>query len=77
MGASSCGQGKGFGGQATGALSQAAAERCSWVSRETEKSRLQGLWGGYLEGNAEAGRGQGEVAAAAVQARGDSSWGPE
>lgn len=46
-------------------------ERCSQVARKTEKSILQGLWGGY-KGNAEAGRGQGEVDITAVQARGDS-----
>ena len=51
-------------------------ERCSQVARKTEKSILQGLWGGY-KGNAEAGRGQGEVDITAVQARGDSGWGPE
>lgn len=70
------GRGRVFRGQAGGALSQAAVERCSQVARKTEKTILQELWGGY-KGKAEAGRGQGEVDITAVQARGDSGWGPE
>lgn len=71
------GRGRVLGGQAAGTLSQAAVERCSRVARDTKKSKLQGLWGGYIKDNVEAGRGLREVATVAVQARGDSDWGPE